>query len=60
MTSAEWMDAHDREFQEVGGEEQFPMLAKVSAVPAFDLTLDDVFETGLALMLDGLAQRIER
>jgi hypothetical protein len=34
------------------------MLAEVSSVPGFDLRLDDVFETGLALMLDGLAQQI--
>lgn len=60
MTSAEWMDAHDREFEEVGGAIQFPLLAEVSTVPGFDLTLDDVFEAGLALMLDGLTQRIER
>jgi DNA-binding transcriptional regulator YhcF (GntR family) len=60
MTSSEWMDAHDREFDEVGGADRFPMLAEASAVPGFDLRLDDVFEIGLELMLDGLAQRIER
>jgi DNA-binding transcriptional regulator YhcF (GntR family) len=59
MTSEEWMDSHDREFNEVGGAAQFPMLAEVSSVPGFDLRLDDVFETGLALMLSGLAQQIE-
>jgi DNA-binding transcriptional regulator YhcF (GntR family) len=59
MTSEEWMDSHDREFNEVGGAAKFPMLAEVSSVPGFELRLDDVFATGLALMLDGLAQRIE-
>jgi hypothetical protein len=59
MTSGEWMDSHDREFNEVGGAARFPMLAEVSSVPGFDLRLDDVFETGLALMLNGLAQQIE-
>jgi DNA-binding transcriptional regulator YhcF (GntR family) len=58
MTSAEWMDSHDREFNDVGGAARFPMLAEVSTVPGFDLRLDDVFETGLALMLNGLGQQI--
>lgn len=58
MTSQEWMDAQEAAFQRAGGTIRFPMLTEISAVPGFDLRLDAVFETGLALMLDGLAQRI--
>ena len=58
MTSDEWMDATGEAFELLGSPERFPMLAEVSAIPGFEMRLEDVFEIGLGLMLDGIAQRL--
>ena len=60
LTSDEWMDATGDAFERLGAATRFPMIAEVSMIPGFDMRLDDVFETGLALMLDGIAQRVPR
>jgi hypothetical protein len=58
MTSVECMDSQEAAFLQLGAMTRFPALAEVASIPGFDLELDDVFETGLGLMLDGIAQRI--
>ena len=60
MTSDEWMDSQDAAFVEIGAPTRFPNLAALAAMPGYDMSLDEVFETGLGLILDGLAQRIPR
>jgi DNA-binding transcriptional regulator YhcF (GntR family) len=60
LTSDEWMQAQDAAFEGIMASGRFPMLAGVGQIPDFDLDLDSLFETGLALMLDGFAALIER
>jgi DNA-binding GntR family transcriptional regulator len=60
MTSEEWMDRQDAAFQEIAAPVRFPNLASVAEIPGYDMPLDEVFEIGLNLILDGLAQRIPR
>jgi hypothetical protein len=51
VSSDEWME---RQPQPAG----FPHLESIAEVPGYDMSLDAVFETGLGLLLDGLAQRL--
>jgi DNA-binding transcriptional regulator YhcF (GntR family) len=55
ISSDEWMETQEEAFQQVNSDHRFPMLEAVSQVPDFDLRLDDLFEFGLGLLLDGLA-----
>lgn len=50
----EWMDQSDQVLEQLGVGERFPHLAAVHNPP----DLDRVFDTGLTLMLDGLARRL--
>jgi len=59
VTSDEWMQAQESEFERIAAG-RFPLLTEVSAIPDFDVRLDDLFELNLALILDGLAVRFER
>jgi len=53
LTSDEWMQAQDEAFAQVNENGRFPLLEAVGEVPSFDLRLDDMFELGLKLILDG-------
>lgn len=58
ITSDEWMAQQEPVMDALDVPGRFPMIAEVAALPGFDLILDDVFEAGLALLLDGLARRL--
>jgi hypothetical protein len=57
LSPEEFMRTQEDVFTDLA-EHRFPALFEASMIPDFDLPLDDVFEFGLGLMLDGLAQRI--
>jgi AcrR family transcriptional regulator len=57
LTSAEWSQLQGDAFDEIVVQSRFPALAELIDVPDFNLELDDVYEYGLGLILDGLAQR---
>jgi len=54
LGQAEWVDEQEATFERLNVEHRFPNLAAVEDPPV----LDEVFELGLALLLDGLAQRL--
>ncbi len=54
LTSDEWMASQDSVMTEIVATHDFPMFAELAADPALDLTLDSLFEFGLARLLDGL------
>lgn len=56
MSNEEWMRANEATFAPFMA--SFPTLARVAALPDADMSLDALFEVGLALMLDGLARRV--
>ena len=56
ITSDEWMDAQMPVMTEIVSTGEFPMFAEMSRVDDLELTLDSLFEFGLARLLDGLAQ----
>lgn len=58
LTSDEWMDTQARVAAEIVASGDFPTLNKLMQMPDLDYALDDVFDVGLKLFLDGLAQRI--
>jgi AcrR family transcriptional regulator len=57
LTSDQFMQAQADVFTDLA-RERFPTLFEASSIPGFDLSLDDIYEYGVGLMLDGLAQRI--
>jgi hypothetical protein len=59
LTSQEWATEQGPAFDEIT-RPGLPALAELADVPDLNLDLDEVFELGLALVLDGLAQRIPR
>lgn len=60
VTSDEWMEGQGEIFANILASGRFPMLARLVEEPEVDFDLDLVFETGLALILDGLAALIAR
>lgn len=54
QTYDDWVDQSDQALEQLQVAERFPHLAAVQTPP----DLDRVFDTGLTLMLDGLAQRL--
>ncbi len=58
ITSDEWMDTQAQLADQILRSGEFPALGRLVAMPDVDYRLDDVFEIGLRLFLDGLAQRL--
>jgi AcrR family transcriptional regulator len=54
ITSHEWMDSQDALMTEIVASGGFPMFAELAQVEELDLTLESLFEFGLARLLDGL------
>ncbi len=54
----EWTEEQDEEFARVNVNGRFPMLEAVGEVPGFEMRLDDLFDLGLKLILDGFAAMI--
>ncbi len=55
LDNAAYMAAQDAQFSSILDHGAFPMLARIHAEHDIDLTLDAVFEFGLARLLDGLS-----
>ncbi|HZN75844.1 MAG TPA: TetR/AcrR family transcriptional regulator C-terminal domain-containing protein [Micromonosporaceae bacterium] len=60
MTSDEWMAATYPDDGGVMASGRFPLLASLAQEPDADLGLDDLFEGGLTLLLDGIAALVAR
>lgn len=58
LTSDEWMESQEAEMHRILASGRFPMLARLSAVPDLEMDLDSLFESGMKLLLDGLAVRL--
>ena len=58
MDADEWMTAQDAVWLEVMATGKFPMMKAVSEIPEDSLTLESLFEFGLARLLDGLGALI--
>lgn len=54
----EWMQAQVAQFATIIGSGRYPMMAKMDSDPAVDFKLDQMFEFGLTVILDGLAHLI--
>jgi hypothetical protein len=52
------MQAQDEAFARVNVNGRFSMLEAVGQLPGFDLRLDDLFELGLKLILDGFSAMV--
>jgi hypothetical protein len=60
LTAEEYMRRQEERADRIIGAGAFPMLRQLSLLPEIDCSLDDVFETGLRLFLDGVAQMLGR
>ena len=58
LTSEEWSRQLGDTFDQIVVQSPFPALAELIDIPDFDLELDEVYEVGVALILDGLARRL--
>jgi DNA-binding GntR family transcriptional regulator len=54
----EWTEEQDEAFARVNVNGRFTMLEAVGDVPEFEMRLDDLFELGLKLILDGFAAMV--
>ena len=54
ITSDEWMASQDAVMNGIVSSGDFPMLAEIALDPSLDLSLESLFEFGLATLLDGL------
>ncbi|GIF91804.1 GntR family transcriptional regulator [Catellatospora chokoriensis] len=54
MSSDEWMERQGQAFDDLLGSGRFPMVARIAAIPDFELGLDAVFDYGLPRFLDGI------
>ena len=54
ISSTEWMQNQDAQFQQILASGQFPHIGRLAEVPDFDVELDVLFDFGLQRMLDGL------
>ncbi|WP_230686363.1 TetR/AcrR family transcriptional regulator C-terminal domain-containing protein [Catellatospora vulcania] len=54
MSSDEWMERQAATFDDLIGSGRFPMVARISAIPDFELGLDAVFDYGLPRFLHGI------
>jgi hypothetical protein len=60
LDDEEWMKGQAQAFQSVATSGRYPAFARMLAeVGEFDMDLDDVFERGLAALLDGFAPLLE-
>jgi hypothetical protein len=59
LTNMEHIAAQNDEFHATLAGSEFPMLAQLNTSPHIDLSLDRLFEFGLARMLDGFAALLE-
>ncbi|GAA0262025.1 TetR/AcrR family transcriptional regulator C-terminal domain-containing protein [Cryptosporangium japonicum] len=60
LSADEWMRSNDRFYEEVMATGRFPTMATVSAIPDDVLSIESLFEFGLARYLDGLDVLISR
>jgi AcrR family transcriptional regulator len=60
ITSEEWFNEQDQTFHAIMASGRFPVLASFAADPNADLDLDMLFELGLGLLLDGMADFVDR
>ncbi|MBV6697987.1 TetR/AcrR family transcriptional regulator C-terminal domain-containing protein [Kitasatospora aureofaciens] len=62
MSADEWMDLQDGEDHDrlMADPERFPMFDALNRGPEIDMSLDALFEFGVARMLDGIGAVIER
>ncbi|MGW2250272.1 TetR/AcrR family transcriptional regulator C-terminal domain-containing protein [Kitasatospora sp. NPDC001660] len=62
MSADEWMDRQDSEERDLlmADPERFPMFDALSRGPEIDMSLDALFEFGVARMLDGIGAMIAR
>jgi hypothetical protein len=59
LTDDEWMATQESAFAAMVAAGSTPTFAKVAADADFDLDLDELFEFGLAPLLDGLAMFLD-
>ncbi len=60
LTSQEWMASQDQVMRRIVSSGDFPMFAALESDPTLDLTLESLFEFGLARLLDGLEALLRR
>lgn len=60
ITSSEWMAAQDSVMTSIVSTGEFPMFAELAEDEDLDLTLESLFEFGLARLLDGLEVLVGR
>jgi DNA-binding transcriptional regulator YhcF (GntR family) len=61
LSEAEWMETRQRAFEAIAASGQYPSFARVFAgLGEFEMDLDDLFERGLAALLDGFAKVLDR
>ncbi|WP_116206025.1 TetR/AcrR family transcriptional regulator C-terminal domain-containing protein [Amycolatopsis circi] len=58
LTNDEWLDGHEAEFRRIGETGRYPALDRLTSQQA-QHSLDQIFEYGLRLLLDGLEQRLQ-
>lgn len=59
ITNEEWMQNNEAEFYEIVSTKRYPAMEHMVTLD-FDQDLDDMFEFGLQLLLDGVALRLQR
>ncbi|TCO50645.1 TetR/AcrR family transcriptional regulator C-terminal domain-containing protein [Actinocrispum wychmicini] len=59
LTTEEWFETIGPEFIEVAASGRYPVMLHITTLD-FDQDLDEMFEYGLRLLLDGVAQRLSR
>jgi hypothetical protein len=60
ITSEEWMDRQEAQVRAIFASGRYPFLAHFAEHEDFDAELDVLFETGLAVILDGVERLLER
>jgi AcrR family transcriptional regulator len=60
ITSEEWMDRQEAQTRAIFASGRYPFLAHFAEHEDFDAELDVLFETGLAVILDGVERFLER
>jgi AcrR family transcriptional regulator len=58
-TIDDWMKAQDAKFATAFGSGRYPMLAALDGSPDIDFTLENMFEFGLTIILDGVGHLID-
>ena len=60
ITSEEWMDRQEAQTRAIFATGRYPFLAHFAEHEDFDAELDVLFDTGLALILDGVERSLEK